>query len=74
MLGNERREAARKVIDDGKKMIGVRVACTVDLVKLPAATNPKSKAGMVREAKRLLAQLEVDLPRALREFMETGSK
>ena len=59
---------------DGKIMVAVRATCTVTYVKLPKAETAKSKAGLVREVKRLIAALEVVLDQKIWDQMNEAAK
>ena len=45
--------------NEGKLLLAARAACTVELKKLPAAKNAKSKVALVRETSRLIGRLEI---------------
>ena len=61
------------VIADSKRMLGVRAASTVTLVKLPGTAAAKSKAGFLRECKRLLAALQIDVPTVVLNALEAAA-
>lgn len=61
------------IITDSKRMLGVRAASTVTLVKIPSAMAAKSKAGFLRECKRLLAALQIDVPTVVLNALETAA-
>ena len=52
-------ERMDKLFNEGKLLLAARVACTVELKKLPAAKNAKSKVALVRETSRLIGRLEI---------------
>lgn len=70
-------DAERKSIDElvvtSKVILGVRAASSVTLVRIPEATSSKSKAGFVRECKRLIRALEIELPVVVLNAMEKAA-
>ena len=52
-------ERMDKLYNEGKLLLAARAACTVELKKLPAAKNAKSKVALVRETSRLIGRLEI---------------
>jgi hypothetical protein len=61
------------IFDNSKMMLGIRAASTVTLLRLPTATNLKSKISFVRECKRLIRALEITLPTAVLNAMEEAA-
>ncbi len=62
------------LVEEAKVLIAIRAASTVTLVRLPAATTPKSKQGFVRECKRLVAALQIVLPGSVLAAMESAAQ
>ena len=63
-----------ELMDEAKMIIGIRAASTVTLVRLPAEARPKSRAGLVRETKRLIKHLEVQLPTCVISRLEQAGQ
>ena len=65
----------QKVTDEAKMVVGVRAALSVALVKLPDCLTARSKSATLREAKRLLASLDIkDFPVAISNILEESAK
>ena len=60
-------------IEEAKLLVGVRALSTVTLQKLPTESRPKSKAALMREAKRLVKMLEVDIPTSIVTLLEQAA-
>ena len=61
---------AEQAITTSKKLLGVRAASSVTLIKIPSAPNPKSRQGFVRECKRLINTLNITLPTPILNAMD----
>jgi hypothetical protein len=72
-LSQQEKLAIEALIHTAKKVLGVRAASTVTLLRLPAATNSKSRQAFVRECKRLICALQIDLPPAVLNAMDTAA-
>ena len=65
--------AFEALVQDSKIVFGIRAASTVSLVKIPSACNAKSKQAFLRECKRLLAALQIQLPAVVLNKMEEAA-
>ena len=63
-----------ELMDEAKMIIGIRAASTVTLVRLPTEARPKSRTGLVRETKRLIKHLEVQLPTCVISRLEQAGQ
>ena len=62
-----------KSIEEARLMIAVRAATTVTLRKLPSCSISKSKAATLREAKKLIKDIEVVVPACIMQRMDEAA-
>ena len=72
-LKEEEAKTIDGIIADSKLVLGVRAASTVTIVKIPQGKTQKSRQGFVRECKRLITALGVELPTAVLNAMEQAA-
>ena len=60
-ISSELRKKCDLAEAEAQLMLGIRAVSTVTLVRLPAARTPQSKAGFVRECRRLFGGLPVSI-------------
>ena len=61
------------LLEEAKLMVAIRAACSVTFEKLPLCKNQKSRAATLRETKRLISALEVEIPTAITKMMDDAA-